>query len=81
LRTKYLVTLKQLSERPNVFVKGSEILRRIGGKVPLKLSSYKSWLDTLWELFGEDRLFLEAIGLTTINSLQSTMSSKLHTTT
>ena len=57
LRTKYLVTLKQLSERPNVFVKGSEILRRIGGKVPLKLSSYKSWLDTLWELFGEDRLF------------------------
>jgi len=57
LRTKYLVTLKQLSERPNVFVKGSEILRRIGGKVPLRLSSYKSWLDTLWELFGEDRLF------------------------
>ena len=57
LRTQYLTTLKQLSERPNIFVKGSEILRQIGGTVPLTLSTYTPWLDTLWQLFGEDRLF------------------------
>ena len=57
LRNQYLATLKQLSERPNIFVKGSEILRQIGGTVPLTLSTYTPWLDTLWELFGEDRLF------------------------
>jgi L-fuconolactonase len=56
-RTRYLATLKQLSERPNVFVKGSEILRKTGDEVSLQLSSYKSWLDHLWELFGESRLF------------------------
>lgn len=57
VRTQYLATLKQLSERPNFFVKGSEIPRRIRGAVPLALSSYRLWLDTLWQLFGEDRLF------------------------
>jgi L-fuconolactonase len=55
-RTRYLTTLKQLSERPTVFVKGSEILRKTDDGVSLQLSSYKSWLDHLWELFGEDRL-------------------------
>jgi L-fuconolactonase len=57
LRIRYLATLKQLSQRPNVFVKGSEILRKTEKGVSLQLSSYKSWLDNLWQLFGEDRLF------------------------
>ncbi len=57
LRSQYLVTLKQLSQRSNLYVKGSEILRRIDGSVPRSLSTYTPWLDTLWELFGEDRLF------------------------
>jgi L-fuconolactonase len=57
LRAKYLATLKQLSQHQNVFLKGSEILRRVGGKVPLELSFYRSWLDSLWDWFGEDRLF------------------------
>ncbi len=57
LRTHYLALLKQLSERPNVVLKGSEILRRVDGSVPLTLATYTPWLDTLWQLFGEDRLF------------------------
>jgi L-fuconolactonase len=56
-RTRYLGTLKQLSERPNIFVKGSEIFRSIDGHIPLTLASYTPWLNTLWQLFGEDRLF------------------------
>ena len=53
----YLSTLKELSQNPRVFVKGSEIPRRISGAVPLTLSTYAPWLNTLWDLFGEDRLF------------------------
>ncbi len=55
--TAYLATIKQLSVNPNVFVKGSEIPRRINGAVSLTLGPYKPWLDTLWDLFSEDRLF------------------------
>ena len=53
----YLLTIKSLSENTNIFVKISEIPRRINGTVPLTLSPYKPGLDTLWNLFGEDRLF------------------------
>ncbi len=56
-RKLYLATLKHLREYPQVFVKCSEIPRRVEGAVPLALSAYKVWLDTLWEIFGEDRLF------------------------
>jgi predicted TIM-barrel fold metal-dependent hydrolase len=37
-------------------VKGSEILRRVDGAVPKDLVSYRTWLDQLWEIFGEDRM-------------------------
>ena len=54
---EYLSTLKELRQNAQVFVKGSEIPRRIDGAVPLTLSTYAPWLTTLWDLFGEDRLF------------------------
>ena len=53
----YQVHLEELSRRPNIFVKGSEILNRIDGQVPLDLAFYKAGLDQLWDLFGEDRIF------------------------
>ncbi len=55
-RAAYLATLKHLGERPNIVVKGSEILRPVDGVVPRALAPYLPWLDTLWQLFGEDRL-------------------------
>jgi L-fuconolactonase len=56
-RASYEANLRELSRRPNVFVKGSEIIHPIDGKVSLDLGSYKASLDQLWELFGEDRIF------------------------
>jgi len=53
----YEANLRELSQRPNVFVKGSEIVRRIDGRVSLDIGSYKDALDQLWGLFGEDRIF------------------------
>jgi predicted TIM-barrel fold metal-dependent hydrolase len=56
-RAAYDAHLSELSKRPQVFVKGSEILRRIDGRVSFDVASYKAALDRLWELFGDNRIF------------------------
>lgn len=56
-RTQYEANLRELSGRPNVFVKGSEIVRRVAGKASLDLGLYRAALDGLLELFGEERIF------------------------
>ena len=55
-RKDYERDLQSLSQYKDLFVKGSEVLRRIDGKVPKELNFYKPWLDEIWEIFGEDRL-------------------------
>lgn len=56
-RARYESDLRELAQRPRIFVKGSEILRRVNGSVPLDLSAYKAGLDQIWAFFGEDRVF------------------------
>jgi L-fuconolactonase len=53
----YEANLRELSQRPGVYVKGSEIIRRINGQVSLDVGAYKAGLDRLWDLFGEDRIY------------------------
>ena len=48
--------LRELAARPHIFVKLSEILRRVDGKVPVDPGYYRSRLDEIWEIFGEDRI-------------------------
>jgi len=48
--------LRELAARPKIFVKLSEILRRVDGKVPVDLEFYRSRLDEIWSIFGEDRI-------------------------
>ena len=48
--------LRELGRRPQVYVKVSEVLRRVDGKLRLDLDFYRPTLDRLWEIFGEDRL-------------------------
>jgi predicted TIM-barrel fold metal-dependent hydrolase len=46
-----------LGKRPQVYVKVSEVLRRVGGgRVPDDLNFYRARLDELWDIFGQDRL-------------------------
>jgi len=52
----YQANLRELGKRPQVYVKISEVLRRVDGRVPTDLSFYRTRLDELWEIFGEDRL-------------------------
>jgi L-fuconolactonase len=56
VRETYLRDLRALSQRANVFVKGSEVLHWIDGTVSIDLSHYRAWLDEIWDIFGEDRL-------------------------
>jgi predicted TIM-barrel fold metal-dependent hydrolase len=56
-RGVYEKQLKDLAGRPHIFVKGSEILKKVDGKVSFDIGSYKASLDALWDLFGEDRIF------------------------
>ena len=55
-RRAYEENLRELGKRTQVFVKVSEVLRRVNGKVPSDLNFYRARLDELWEIFGEDRL-------------------------
>lgn len=52
----YQSDLRELARRPQVYVKISEVLRRVDGRVPLDLNFYRSRLDELFDIFGEDRL-------------------------
>jgi L-fuconolactonase len=52
----FLSDIRELGQRPQVYVKVSEVLRRVDGRVPDDLNFYRPRLDILWDIFGEDRL-------------------------
>lgn len=55
-RTSYFANLSELSKRPQVYAKISEVFRNSSGRVPLDLSFYREHLDRLWDAFGPDRV-------------------------
>ena len=48
--------LQELAKRPHVYVKVSEVLRRVDGQVHHDLDFYRPRLDELWNIFGPERL-------------------------
>jgi predicted TIM-barrel fold metal-dependent hydrolase len=55
-RSVYETNLRELGKRPQVYVKVSEVLRRVDGQVPQDLNFYRPRLDEIWEIFGQERL-------------------------
>jgi len=55
-RAAYDRNLRELAARPQVYVKLSQVLRRMGGTVPRDLAVYRPRLDELFGLFGENRV-------------------------
>ncbi len=55
-RRAYEANLRELGKRKQVYLKVSEVLRRVDGRVPDDVNFYRPRLDKLWEIFGEDRL-------------------------
>ena len=52
----YRDNLRELAQRPQVYVKISEVLRRVNGRVPEDLEFYRARLDEIFGVFGEDRV-------------------------
>jgi len=52
----YQGNVRELGKRPQVYVKVSEVLRRVGGQVRTDLDFYRPRLDELWDIFGAERL-------------------------
>ncbi|MFL6575242.1 MAG: amidohydrolase family protein [Povalibacter sp.] len=52
----YKSALTEIHSRPNLFVKLSEILHKVDGKVATDLASHRERLDYLVSVFGEDRI-------------------------
>jgi L-fucono-1,5-lactonase len=55
-RRAYEANLRELGKRRQVYLKVSEVLRRVDGRVPEDVNFYRPRLDQLWDIFGEDRL-------------------------
>lgn len=55
-RAAYQANLRELQQRPQVYVKLSQVLRRIDGRVPEDLDFYRARLEELWSIFGDDRV-------------------------
>jgi len=55
-RAAYDAAIRTLAARPNVYVKVSAVLSKIGDRVPYQLAPYKPKLDALYTAFGPDRL-------------------------
>ena len=52
----YMTHLRELGQRPQVYIKLSEVVHRFDGKVSTDVNAYSDWLDELWSIFGEDRV-------------------------
>lgn len=55
-RRQVVADLQELAGRPHVYLKLTEIFRRVDGQVRHDLAFYRSRLDEIWEIFGEDRI-------------------------
>jgi predicted TIM-barrel fold metal-dependent hydrolase len=48
--------IREFGKRPRVYLKISEVLRRVEGAIPEDVEFYRARLDEFWEIFGEDRV-------------------------
>jgi L-fuconolactonase len=55
-RGAYVAALRELGKRPQIFGKLSAIIHRMNGQVSTELGAYRARLDSLLEVFGEDRI-------------------------
>jgi predicted TIM-barrel fold metal-dependent hydrolase len=52
----FVARLKELGSRPTLYMKLSEVIKRVDGKVSTDMNLYRDRLDMLWDIFGENRV-------------------------
>ncbi len=55
-RAAYEAALRELGQRPRVYAKVSNVVRKQGNRVPGDVGFYRPSLDQLWDIFGPNRL-------------------------
>jgi predicted TIM-barrel fold metal-dependent hydrolase len=55
-RVAYDAALREIRQRPRIYVKLSAVIHRVNGQVSTDLAPYRDRLDRLVEIFGEDRI-------------------------
>ncbi len=55
-RASYDASMKAFRDRPQIYVKGSEVLRRVDDKIPTDLEFDRPRLDEILDVFGIDRV-------------------------
>ena len=55
-RTAYDASMKALRNRPQIYAKVSEVLRRVNGNIPTAAKFYQPRLDEILDVFGIDRV-------------------------
>ena len=70
----YETALAEIHQRPNIYVKLSEILHRVNGEVAQGLAPHRERLDHLMSVFGEDRVLFgsdypNSVGTATIGQV------------
>lgn len=55
-RAAYEAALRELGQRPRVYAKVSNVVRKQGDRVPEDVGFYRPSLDQLWDIFGPNRL-------------------------
>jgi predicted TIM-barrel fold metal-dependent hydrolase len=55
-QASYDASMKAFRDRPQVYVKVSEVLRRVDDKIPVDLDYYRPRLDEILDVFGIDRV-------------------------
>jgi predicted TIM-barrel fold metal-dependent hydrolase len=55
-RAPYDATMKAIKDRPQIYTKVSEVLRRVDDKIPTDLAFYRPRIDEIVDVFGMDRV-------------------------
>jgi predicted TIM-barrel fold metal-dependent hydrolase len=55
-RASYDASMKAIKGRPQIFVKVSEVLRRVDNEIPIQPDFYRARLDEILDVFGIDRV-------------------------
>jgi predicted TIM-barrel fold metal-dependent hydrolase len=55
-RASYDASMKAFRDRPQIYVKVSEVLRKVDDKIPVDLAFYRPRLDEIVDVFGFDRV-------------------------
>ena len=55
-RASYDASMKAFRDRPQIFVKVSEVLRRVNGTIPTDTEYYRPRIDEIVDVFGMDRV-------------------------